>query len=142
MKIIVQKAEKCKKQKVLGDNQTVLLSGRDTNNQILIIEQHDNPGVGIPLHVHKNEDEIFNVLEGQLEITNASETYILNPGDTAFCPRGVPHSWRVIGNEKTKTILTIYPATIETMFEELANLHDFDFDKVVEIANRYDINFL
>lgn len=133
-----------KKSIVLGDNQTEKLNGTETNNGFLLIEQDDEPGVGIPLHIHQNEDELFRVIEGEMEITIDNQTYILKKGDTAFCPRGIPHSWTAIGNERLKTILFITPSGLEPMFEELSHLDKFppDFTQVAKIAKKYSIDFI
>ena len=56
---------------VIGDIQTVKLTGKDTNGQFTLIEEENVPGTGIPLHVHFNEDEIFRVLEGEMELKNS-----------------------------------------------------------------------
>jgi hypothetical protein len=39
---------------VLGDNQNIKLTGEDTNGQYTLIEQNNEPGIGIPPHVHEN----------------------------------------------------------------------------------------
>lgn len=129
---------------VLGDNQTEKLNGSETNGNFLLIEQDDEPGVLIPMHVHKNEDELFRVIEGEMKITINDKTYILSDGDTAFCPRGIPHSWEVIGNKRLKTVLFITPSGLEPMFKELSKLNQFppDFAQVALIAKKYDIEFL
>lgn len=131
------------KMNVLGDNQTIKLTGKDTNGQFTLIEQFDEPGVGIPLHIHHNEDEVFRILEGSLKVVIGNETKIVNEGDVVFCPRGIPHSWEVIGDKKAKTILTIIPAGLETMFEELSAISNGlgDIQKVIEITSRYNIQF-
>jgi len=54
---------------VLGDNQNIKLTGKDTNGQFTLIEQNNQPGVGIPPHIHENEDEVFQVIEGQVEMS-------------------------------------------------------------------------
>ncbi|WNZ25623.1 hypothetical protein HJG54_24145 [Leptolyngbya sp. NK1-12] len=49
---------------VLGDSQRVILTGEDTGGLYALIENFNPPGMSIPLHLHHNEDETFNVLEG------------------------------------------------------------------------------
>ncbi|MDF1695469.1 MAG: quercetin 2,3-dioxygenase [Saprospiraceae bacterium] len=129
---------------VIGDIQTIKLTGKDTNGMFTLIEEENDPGVGIPPHVHQNEDEVFRVLEGEMEITVGDITTTLKAGDMAFGPRGVPHSWRIIGDKKAKVILSVFPSGIETMFEELGKLPPGppDFPKVAEICGRYGITFL
>jgi len=129
---------------VIGDMQTFKLTGKDTNGLFTLIEEENEPGTGIPPHVHENEDEVFKVIEGEMELTVGDKTTILKKGDLAFGPRGIPHSWKIIGNSKAKVILSVFPAGIEDMFEELGALTPGppDFPKVAEICGRYGIKFI
>ncbi len=129
---------------VIGDVQTHKLVGSETNNQIVEWVDDVEPGVGIPPHVHTKEDEIFRVIKGQVEITINGQSTVLEAGDTAFAPKHVPHSWKVVGTEKAKMITSAFPAGIEAMFKELAGLPPGppDFEKVVAICGNYGISFL
>jgi len=128
----------------LGDIQTFKLTGKDTNGLFTLIEEYNTPGTMIPPHVHTKEDEIFKVLEGELELTVGDNTTVLKAGDLAFGPRNVPHSWKVIGDKNAKVILSVFPAGIENMFEELGALPPGppDMEKVMEICARQGISFL
>ncbi len=140
----IVKNEAGRKLNVLGDNQIIKLSAKDTNGQFSLIEQNNNPGTGIPPHVHQNEDEVFHVLSGQVDMTIGEEMTTLNSGDLIFCPRGIPHSFKVVGDQKAKVMLSIFPAGLENMFEELAKLPEGppDLEKVGKICGKYNINFL
>lgn len=129
---------------VIGDHQTVKLSGKDTNGQFVLIEEENEPGIAIPMHVHDNEDEVFKVLEGQMELTVGDKTTILNPGDLAFGPRGIPHTWKIVGDKKARVILSVFPAGIEHMFEELTQLPAGppDLEQVAQICGEYGIRFI
>lgn len=129
---------------VLGDNQTLKLTGKDTGGLYTLIEQYNDPEMEIPMHIHQNEDEIFHVLEGELEIKVGEETKRLNAGDIGFCPRGIPHSWKVVGDNKAKVRLSIFPAGLENMFQELARFPPGppNFEKVTEICEKYNIQFV
>ena len=124
--------------------QTHKLVGADTNNQI--VEWVDNvaPGVGIPPHIHTKEDEIFRVVKGEVEITVKNKSTILKAGDIAFAPKGIAHAWKVVGTEKAKMITSAFPAGIEFMFQELAQLPTGppNFEKVAEICGRQGITFV
>ena len=129
---------------VLGDIQTHKLYGKDTGNQIVEWVDDVDPGVGIPPHFHTMEDEIFRVIKGQIEIMVDGKTTILKAGDTAFAPKNIPHAWTVVGTEKAKMITSAFPAGIEMMFSELANLPPGppDMAVVIEIVGRYGIRFI
>ncbi len=133
-----------KEQVVLGDHQVIKLNGKDTNGQFTLIEQFNDPGMEIPMHIHKDEDEIFHVLSGELQVKVGEETKTLKTGDIGFCPRGIPHAWKVVGSEKAKVMLSIYPSGLEEMFSELATLPDGppDFEKVAKICENYNIRFV
>ena len=129
---------------VLGDNQVIKLTAKDTKGQFLLIEQNNDPGSGIPPHVHQNEDEVFHVLSGKIDMTIGEEMTTLNSGDLIFCPRGIPHSFKVVGDQKARVMLSIFPAGLENMFEELAKLPAGppDFEKVEKICDKYKIRFI
>lgn len=129
---------------VIGDIQTHKLVGEDTNNQIVEWVDNVNPGVGIPPHVHTHEDEIFRVIWGEVELMIDGEPTVLTAGDTAFAPKNIPHAWKVVGTEKARMITSAFPAGIEEMFENLAQLPSGppDFEKVKEICGRFGVTFV
>lgn len=140
----IQPAGHGQKLNVLGDNQTIKLSGRDTGDAFTIVENYNDPGVGIPMHVHENEDEVFLILEGQMEFETQGEISVLSPGDMIFLPRRIPHAFRVVGAQKCRASVTIIPSGIEHMFEALAELPQGppNLGKVGDICYRYGISFV
>ncbi|MGB6034985.1 MAG: cupin domain-containing protein [Cryomorphaceae bacterium] len=140
----IVKSDQGKMLNVLGDHQNIKLTGEDTDGQYTLIEQYNDPGIGIPPHVHENEDEVFQVLEGEVEMSIGDQLTTLYPGDLIFCPKGVPHSWKVVGKEKARAMLSIFPAGLEGMFGELAALPPGppDMQKVNEICGKYKLRFV
>ena len=133
-----------KKLNILGDHQQFKLTGKDTNGQFLAIYQDNPPNTQIPMHVHQNEDEVYKVLEGEVEFTVGDKKSVLKSGDIIFLPRNIPHTWKVVGINNAKVYLDIFPAGLENMFEELNKLPAGppDFPKVVEICGRFGIKFV
>lgn len=129
---------------VIGDKMTVKLTGEQTRGRYALVEQYNEPGAGIPLHVHENEDEVFRLIEGQVEFTLEERTYLLHAGDLIFCPRGLPHAWKVSGTKRARVDLGFFPAGMENMFLELSALPPGppDFTLVAEICGKYGIRFL
>jgi len=129
---------------VIGDIQTHKLIGSDTENQIVEWVDNVEPGVGIPPHIHTKEDEIFRVIKGQVEIIIDGKTNVLKAGDTAFAPKNIAHSWKIIGSEKAKMITSAFPAGIEKMFGELSKLPAGppNFEKVAKICGAHGVSFV
>lgn len=57
------------------------------------------PGCSIGEHSHKEEAEIFYILEGQATLTDNDETITLYPGDVQICLADNRHSIRNNGSE-------------------------------------------
>lgn len=68
------------------------------------------PGGGSGTHYeHDGEEECVTILEGQMEISVDTNTYILNKGDTINFSSKLPHAWRNIGNDVMKVMWIITP---------------------------------
>jgi len=111
-----------------GVNANILdlkVSGSDTDGDLAIFEQTGlSPKKGTPLHVHHNQDEIFNVLEGEYHFIVGGEKHKLTAGDTIFLPRKVPHAWTQV-SEKAKMNVIVQPAgRLENFFVTMAALKE------------------
>lgn len=60
-------------------------------------------GDKVPWHTHENEDELFFVVDGELDIHEKGCTVTLNPGEFYILPRGREH--RVVPHGHVKLIL-------------------------------------
>lgn len=144
MKAKILRSEDGKRVNVLGDNMLIKLTGEDTQGQLTLIQEFNDPGVGIPLHVHDHEDEIFKVLEGELEVVVGDNKFVLKAGDLGFAPRNIPHSWKVVGDKKARVELSVFPAGLEEMFYTLGNLPAGppDLALVKKICTKYGVRFV
>ncbi len=99
---------------------------------------------GPPVHVHHNEDEAICVLEGDYEFWLDGEILPVPAGQSIFLPRGVPHTFRVVGDRPGRNLTILTPGGLEDFFVEAA-AHDLklpaDLAAVVELAGRYGIEF-
>lgn len=68
----------------------------------------------------------------------------MHSGDLIFCPKGIPHSWKVVGERNAKAMLSIFTAGLENMFEELSQLLSGppDLEKVGRIYGKYNLRFV
>jgi len=60
--------------------------------------------------VHREEDEGFYLLEGRLRLYVGRRTFLLEPGQSALAPRGVPHTWRVESDGPARWLNVAGPA--------------------------------
>lgn len=129
---------------VLGDNITIRLTGEDTGGAFTLVEQTNPPGVSIPMHYHKNEEELFHIIEGSMVFTVGGQSHVASAGTTVFLPRNIPHAWEVVGDVPVKTLLQVVPAGAEKMWRELSEMpaDPPDMARAVEIAARYGIVIL
>lgn len=130
--------------RIFGNPQMHKVVGNDTDNQFFEWVDDLAPGSGIPPHIHSKEDEIFRVLEGQIEIMVDHKITILKQGDMAYAPKNKVHSWKVVGEQKAKMLVSAFPSGMEFMFEELHALPPGppDFKAVANICASYGITFV
>lgn len=127
---------------VMGTQTTFLLTGAETNNAFSLYRITACPGSIVPTHTHLNEAESFLVRAGQLRIIVDGQTIIANPGDVAYGPKGIPHSWESVGTGDAIFDVLTTPAAMETMFLELSRLtQGAPIGDVLEICARSEIHF-
>ena len=95
----------------------VKASQASTAGSITLIESQTNGGA--PMHVHHHQDECFYVLEGLVTVHCGEDYFEAGPGAFAFLPRGIPHSWDVVGEGTAKLLIITVPAGLEEFLEEL-----------------------
>ncbi len=74
---------------------TVRVSTSDGQDGISILEHRVPHGFSPPLHLHRTEDEVLHVLEGEFRFRIKDQEHRLRAGDILLAPKGVPHTYRV-----------------------------------------------
>jgi quercetin dioxygenase-like cupin family protein len=62
---------------------------------ISVLEHQAAYGDSPPLHIHRNEDEIFYILQGEFRFQLGEAQQIAGTGATLLVPKGVRHTYRV-----------------------------------------------
>ncbi len=77
---------------MLGGTYTILLKGEDTAGLYCLIDMHIPSGGCPPPHRHDFE-EMFAVLEGEIEFTFPGEKSTVRAGETVSIPANAPHAF-------------------------------------------------
>ena len=103
---------------LVGDTYTILLTGEDTAGRYCLIDMHVPPGGGPPPHRHDFE-EMFSVLEGEIEATFRGEKTTVRAGETINVPANAPHSFTNASERPARLLCVCSPAGQERFFEEV-----------------------
>lgn len=69
--------------------------GAETDGQFWAVEGLADKNMAVPLHVHSVEDEVWYVLDGEIEFIVGDEHRIGTAGTFLYIPRGTPHTFMV-----------------------------------------------
>jgi len=86
---------------------------------VAVTEQLAPQGMGSPLHVHRNEDEWFYVIEGEVTFWVGGQLFDATAGSFVYGPRDVPHTF-VVTSREARFILAAEPAGFEDFLRTLA----------------------
>jgi quercetin dioxygenase-like cupin family protein len=85
------------------------VSGEQTEGRLLQIRSTDSRGAAPPLHIHRDADETWYVIDGQITVFVGDERIEAGPGDFVFGPMGVPHAF-LVTSERAESLITFSPA--------------------------------
>ena len=129
----------------------VKASGATTDGSYDFFEQLLPPGYAPPLHAHRQEDEAFYLLDGELALVCGERRERLAPGGYVHLPRGIPHSFQVEGDRAARMVVLSVPAGVLDFFAELGapaiarvlpDLSPHDPEAMRGAADRYGIEIL
>jgi quercetin dioxygenase-like cupin family protein len=100
---------------VAGGAYTVLLSGPQTGRRYSLIDMLVPPGGGPPLHRHDFE-EMFAVLDGEIELTFRGETQRAGSGTVVNIPANAPHKFRNTSDRPAHLLCLCAPPGQEDFF--------------------------
>jgi quercetin dioxygenase-like cupin family protein len=100
---------------VVGDTYTILVAGKDTDGKYTLIDMHVPPNGGPPPHRHDFE-EMFTVLDGEIEATFRGETMTVRAGETINVPANSPHGFRNRSDSPSRLLCMCAPAGQDEFF--------------------------
>ncbi len=132
---------------VVGDTYTLKATSETTGGVVSLMEASVPAGAGPPPHIHTNAEEVFYVLEGELEFLDGDETFVARAGSFVFVPRGTLHRFRNVGYGHARMIVLYTPAGFESFFtavgqparpgEPAPPLGEQELARTVELAPRF-----
>ncbi len=103
---------------VVGDTYTILVSGDETGGRYCLIDMLVPDGGGPPPHRHDFE-EMFTLLEGEVEFTFRGQSQVAKVGTTVNIPSNAPHAFRNKSGKPARLLCLCAPAGQEEFFMEV-----------------------
>ena len=100
---------------VAGGAYTILLGGADTGGKYCLVEMSVPPGAGPPPHRHDFE-EMFHIVDGEIELTFRGETARAGAGSIVNVPANAPHHFRNVSDKPARMLCLCQPAGQEEFF--------------------------
>jgi quercetin dioxygenase-like cupin family protein len=100
---------------VVGDTYSILVSGAQTAGRYCLIDMIVPDGSGPPPHRHDFE-EMFTLLEGELEFTFRGETTTVRAGSSMNIPANAPHVFKNTSGSTVHMLCMCTPAGQEEFF--------------------------
>lgn len=88
---------------------TVKVGEQTPGRGVAILEYTTRQGEEPPLHTHPTEDEIFYVLEGELQFVCNGEVFELGPGGMVYLPQGLEHGYRIRSSGDVRLLVITAP---------------------------------
>lgn len=105
----------------IGGRMVVKIRDEHTDGSFSV---HDNTipagSPGPRPHIHRDHEETFYVLEGELTVRVGPRTFTAPAGSFVVVPRGVVHQPSNPGTEPTRMLLIFSPTGMDHFFEEAA----------------------
>jgi mannose-6-phosphate isomerase-like protein (cupin superfamily) len=107
-----------------GEEITFLRTAADTDGERLEIELRLTPDGHVPgAHVHPEQEERFEVLEGSMKFRMGFRRIVAGPGDIVVVPKGKVHRFANAGETDAVARVTVTPALdMEQLFETAVDL--------------------
>lgn len=100
---------------MVGDTYTILLTGADTAGRYCLIDMLIPPGGGPAPHRHDFE-EMFTVLDGEIEANFRGEKSVLRTGETINIPANAPHEFHNVTDRPARMLCMCSPSGQEEFF--------------------------
>lgn len=115
----------------------------------VVLEMTLPPGSTPPLHVHDNLDDTWYILDGQMVVRCGDDQLVVGAGHWVSMPRGVPHTFRVVGDREARILMVHDNASFRDLVRALGAPAEMrtvparpsfpPMDELVRIAGAHDL---
>ena len=105
---------------LVGNTYAMLITGEQTNGQYCLIDMRVPDGGGPPPHRHDFE-EMFTILEGEIEFTFRGEKHTVRAGSTINIPANAPHNFRNVSGAPARMLCMCTPAGQDEYFKQIGD---------------------
>jgi len=113
----------------VGGPLTFKARAAQTGGTLTAFENVVPPGEGPPLHLHRDVDESWYVLEGELRFRLGEDVREAPAGSFVFVPRRTPHCFQNPGAGPARILVMFTPAGMESFFDRQAAMGDGPLDQ-------------
>lgn len=98
----------------------IRMSANDNADRLSVIEHRMPCGEAPPLHIHRNEDEVFYVLRGTIRFEVGDAIITAGSGDVVMAPKGMPHRFIVTSEDGAHCLTFMKGGDFETVIREVS----------------------
>ncbi len=105
----------------MGGLQTFLVTSAESDNRLFFVEVQTRPGAEPPPHIHEEQDEVFYILEGEMEVHCGEQVRTARAGDAVFLPRQRAHAFYFLSSP-LRFLASVLPGNgLERFFEAMSS---------------------
>lgn len=93
-----------------GHAMTFKCRGPESGGSFGLIETKLHRGYEPPQHYHREDDEFYYLLDGEMTFKAGDELYELVTGGFVFLPKGIPHGFAVRGTGEAHVLMWTSPS--------------------------------
>jgi len=111
----------------------------ETDNSMLVFEDHLERGKVTPMHLHADVDEAIYVIEGEILLNVDGTEHVLGAGGFSFAPRGCAHAFMVT-SERARVLAIQTPGSGQAFYRNASvpvtadGTGPVDFDRIRDVA--------
>ena len=102
-----------------GGSLAIKATAQQTRGKFAAVEFWGPRGFGSPIHVHRDDDEFFVVLDGDVRFRLGDEDVDMGPRSFVYGPSGIAHGF-TMNSDAARVLLFFGPAGVEEFFREAA----------------------